>query len=258
MPCVDDPCSQSPAIVAARKEVASAQAEVQKEVDFSRRQAAAGAVKVAQAKLAAVTNQCNEAHGGATAPVVSGAHGGGTGILNLAMGAAFNTTSPCPFSPILTFAPPFFTSVTLGTFAGAQTFSPIKLGNLEAVSVTVKDVTGSGVFSRCSGHMTLTVSFTTVSKGSGLSVPTSKEQDTCTAALSTSFALSAALLQHLTDEEQLDVVNADFAKESGPPHLVVGGLTGPAKFEGGILAENFPSGVLLNVTMRMLGAVPLV
>jgi hypothetical protein len=258
MPCIDDPCSSSPVILEATSNLQAAYRYIQSARDVAELEAGAVLVKNALAAFEKATAKCQAANHAATAAVTSL----GSGTINIEWGNVFmGQPFQVGWTPLLTFEPPFFTFVKLAFHPPAPfNFTPNE-GQIFAGEVN--NIMGIGTFSRCTGQMSLGVSFQTVTNGvvGEGSVPDSKKIDTFTASLTTSSTVvSQAILAGFENMEgPMAFSNSPFSKQSGDEFL--GGLTGFVSVQGGVLASilapNSSARVLLNMTMTMPG-IPLV
>jgi hypothetical protein len=274
MPCIDDPCSNSPAILAAQSELVAAQLNAQRSPP-GQRPGWVSRVETALAALDAVTLKCRNANHAATSSVESKGSLGLSSIVNLFGDPLHFTTQlvQAAWTPVLTFEPPFFTLVKPGTITeiGSDTAGPFMLPTLLGTTFAgrVNAITGIGSFSRCTGHMTLGVSFTTTTNakqdpdGAVTPIPQELRTDTVMATLSTSFSgLSPVILNGLMGAafDSVPFSNAPFTKQ--PDGTFIGGLTGFASVQGGalasLLASTPPTPMLLNLTMNMGAPFPLV
>jgi hypothetical protein len=261
MPCIDDPCSSSPVILEATSNLQAAYRYIQSARDVAELEAGAVLVKNALAAFEKATAKCQAANHAATAPVVSKAKT--VGFINVDWGAGFGGPPfQAQFTPELTFEPPFFTFVKLSAIPPAP-INPFAPSGGKVLGGDVNDITGFGTYSRCTGQMSLLVSFTTVTNELEGTIPDNMKIDTFTASLTTSSPLvTPTLLPFLQDMAgaSTSFSNSPFSKQPG--NQFFGGLSGLVSIQGGILASilaaNPSAPKLLNLTMTMPEPFPLV
>jgi hypothetical protein len=264
MPCIDDPCSSSPVILEATSNLQAAYRYIQGARDVGEVEAGAVLVKNALAAFEKATAKCQAANHAATAAVESSASFVLNSFLNINWGLGFHGMPfQVQWNPTLTFEPPFFTFVKLkspppGPFNFSPNLGPVYAGDVGSIA-------GFGSYSRCTGQMSLLVSFKTITNAQAGVGPIhdSMKTDTFTASLTTSSTVvSPAILAGLENMAGIPGAfsNSPFSKQ--PDDQFFGGLTGIVSVQGGILesilAANPSLPVLLNLTMTMAPPFPLV
>jgi hypothetical protein len=254
--CVADPCSNDPNVLHWTKQVKdwsdNAGAATGAYQHFYAQQAA-----MALAHLEAARAQCVAAHNGATTPLVVGPPPPmAFNNFILLGGPGFQIpVNVFTFTPVLTFDPPFFTSVQLAAI-------PPLPANLEATglldaSASVSDLAASGTYDRCTGAMDLTLGFTVTSKSVNPSeIPKAMQIDTCVASVSTSFHLPTSAQQSLWENFSFNFLQ-DFAFTK-VGSIFSAQMSGHVSLQGGFLASMLGPGALLFMGLEMPGPFPLV
>jgi hypothetical protein len=112
MPCIDDPCSDTPAILEAMSSLQAAYRYIQSARDAGELEAGAVLVKIALASLEERTATCQAANHAAKVAVKSV----GSVTINIDWGNHFGQLFRVQnWAPQLTFEPPFFTFVKLAS-----------------------------------------------------------------------------------------------------------------------------------------------